>query len=173
MRVSDGAAGFLGALGLTALAVGLAYGAHAFTSVESPDVLLPGPQASDSAQNGDVAAGGTDTQQPAASPTSGGTDSPPRAEGVAAMNDVSILGQEMATYYVGWQQGDPKPVIAVTGGNYVLNGTVLGRQSEGIALTGQYARGPDDWCVSAAPADAPEDSWTYSALSGLVQGTCS
>ncbi|MBN2176560.1 MAG: hypothetical protein JW722_02775 [Demequinaceae bacterium] len=91
---------------------------------------------------------------------------------VAAKTDVSLLGKEMAVYYVDWSPSDPPPVITVSDDGYLLNGVFIGEPSLGVHLTDQYARGPLDWCVEVTPDDDPTLAQIYTALSGLRQGTC-
>lgn len=91
----------------------------------------------------------------------------------AVKADVSMLGREIVTYYVGWNEGDPQPVVTVVGGEYVLNGTSVGYQSVGVDLTDQFANGPTDWCVEVTSTSEGGPTYIYTPALGLWKGTCS
>lgn len=96
----------------------------------------------------------------------------PGAEsGIDAKSDVSLLGKEMATYFVDWD-GVTQPEVTVTDGEYYLDGVLIGTQTPGVALTDQYANGSTDWCVEVSSEVAPTEVYTYSAQEGILQGTC-
>lgn len=98
-----------------------------------------------------------------------------KAVDTAARSDVSVLGKEIATYYV---DGTAVPTVGIsttTPKTYLLNGAALGRVSDKI--TGAVlAATPTatNWCVqvnveaNAGTATAQK----YSATNGLESGAC-
>ena len=94
-------------------------------------------------------------------------------EDSAAKADVSTLGKEIATYYVDWTQGDPDPTITVAGGKYLLNAIPVADVSPNVTVSDQYYNGPTDWCVEVTDSLGTLKTFTYSAVNGLEQGTCS
>ena len=89
-----------------------------------------------------------------------------------AKADASLLGKEIATYFVDWSAGDPLPVVTLSGGLYRLNGEAIGTPSDGAVVTAQYANGPTDWCVEVTINGDPATKENYSAQIGLAPGTC-
>lgn len=99
-------------------------------------------------------------------------DSSPKALDTSAKADVSTLGNEIATYYVDWQTGDPAPVIEIVGDTYELNGEYIADHSPGVEITDQWANSYEDWCIEVTIADGLVKTFHYSAMSGLDPGTC-
>jgi len=154
--------GFLSAIGVWVLAVVLAIGAH--TVFATPEgAASPG---------GTAETGGTDASNPPDGDPGGIDAGDVNAASTAAQSDLANIGAQFAMYYAAWMEGDPTPVIMISGGRYLLNGEDIGRASDGVAITGQYARGPQDWCVQVTAAGVAENTYSYSSASGLTQGRC-
>jgi hypothetical protein len=163
MGLSDGMAGFLSAVGVFFLAFLLAIGGHTFLSAPE-DTALP----VDTASTTDTETPGTDTGDDSGGIDTGNTN----AASTAAQSDLANIGMQFTMFYATWVEGDPAPAISISGGNYVINGENIGRASEGVAITGQFARGPQDWCVQVTAAGVAENTYKYSSASGLSQGRC-
>jgi type IV pilus assembly protein PilA len=102
--------------------------------------------------------------------------------------DVSTIGKEIATYYVDGA-GTLELVDAATtpdsvtlrdgtaAGSYnsaalkLSNGTVPTSSTTTPAGVG-FVAGKDTWCVSLTNPDGADKAYMYSAVGGLVKGTC-
>jgi len=89
----------------------------------------------------------------------------------AAKADVSILGKEIATY---WIDGDSMPTVTQSGDQYSVGGSAILRSSPNVvfgAITGSSAT---DWCVYVTnpKGDVAVTGYQYSAQSGLEAGHC-
>ena len=103
-----------------------------------------------------------------------------KAQDTAAKNDVSVLGKELATY---WVDGASAPTYAVTGGSYYIAGNAVGRVSTNNSLVDSSAAAittaatmtsstATAWCV-AVKNSASGNTFKYSATNGLGSGNCS
>ena len=101
-----------------------------------------------------------------------------------AQTDASMLGTEIAHYFVDWNDGDALPAISVDLGKYYIdaagqkNGeevsihTSLGAVSSDVVLIDQAITSPVDWCVSVGLEDQEDVAFRYSAAGGLEDGVC-
>ena len=102
-----------------------------------------------------------------------------KAQDSATKADVSVVGKELATHYV---DSTAVPTVAIAGAapnrTYVINGTTLGRVSDGVdSITLAASPTATTWCVQAANSDGTTvgtvvGTYKYSATGGLQQGVC-
>jgi hypothetical protein len=85
--------------------------------------------------------------------------------------DVSTLGKEIATYFVDWD-GVTLPEITEFDGTYLLNGSLVAMQAEGVVLSDQWMVDEVNWCVEVASEADPSAAYSYSAQAGLSEDTC-
>lgn len=95
-----------------------------------------------------------------------------KAEDSAAKADVSTIGKEIATWFV---DGTGTLTVAVSGGQYTLDGASIGRQSNNVTLgeTTFDITSSTDWCVYVTNPEGSIQDWEYSAQGGLQEGDCS
>ena len=107
-----------------------------------------------------------------------------KAVDTAARSDVSILGKELATYFV---DNTAYPTLAVTGSGanrqYTITrggvtpapaAQVVGRVSENVNLAATPITGTNatDWCVQVAATNGTVGVQSYSAARGLAASGC-
>ncbi len=94
-----------------------------------------------------------------------------KARDTAAKSDVSILGKEIATWFV---DNTTAPSVAINGGKWEVGGTSVGNVSDGVALEAapDAAATDSDWFVGVTHSGGAKKDWKYSAAAGLQQGTC-
>lgn len=101
-----------------------------------------------------------------------------KARDAAVKADVSNLGKEIATYWIG--ENGPLALdystpgrVALTDGAY----TTFARLTVGSTApaVGAYARldSSTDWCVALTDPKGDQKTYRYSGLSGLEPGACS
>ncbi|MDQ6648993.1 MAG: prepilin-type N-terminal cleavage/methylation domain-containing protein [Actinomycetota bacterium] len=116
-----------------------------------------------------------------------------KAQDSAAKADVSFLGKETATYYVGGVGSTTNGAMAITnsGGRYVLNVSAvgagattpavtaianqdLGKASADNVLGAQFFTDSTAWCVTVTnpKGDKAVAGYKYSAAGGLAEGAC-
>ena len=98
-----------------------------------------------------------------------------QAQDTATKADVTTIGKEIATYFV---DHTAAPTVALTGGQYLVDGTPVGRASRETidTLTAMFGTSPNlpqnNWCVSLRNTGGKEQNWKYSAKGGLAAGAC-
>lgn len=93
-----------------------------------------------------------------------------KADDTSAKADVSTLGKEIATWYV--ENDGPPPAVETSGGNYYVDGFMVGTVSPNVVLGGVTGTGPWDWCVWVTNPEGDLKAFEYSAERGLQAGTC-
>ncbi len=101
-----------------------------------------------------------------------------KAQDTAAKSDVTVLGKEVATYFV---DQTAAPVLCSVGGFYYIatsagtcnatSGTQVGRVSANVTapvFNGAAAR----WCVQVTNTGGTQTAYKYSSASGLQNGAC-
>jgi len=88
----------------------------------------------------------------------------------ATKYDVATLGKEISIYYV--DNYEPDPVITIVDGSLYLLDENLGPASAGVSITDQYYNDSTDWCVELTNPSGRLARFTYSAQSGLENGSC-
>jgi type II secretory pathway pseudopilin PulG len=102
-----------------------------------------------------------------------------KAQATAAKSDVSILGKEVATYFV---DGVDLPTVVQTAAlRYEVDGVDAGPSSNNVVLVDQgggafitaTGAASTTWCVEVTNAEAgAHPDWNYSAAGGLEEGHC-
>ena len=99
-----------------------------------------------------------------------------KAQDTATKADVTIIGKEIATYYV---DGDPTGEVAVgkdANNQYTVNAKVVGRSSQATigapTMTFHATDKANKWCVQLTNTNGGTQTWKYSAKSGLASGAC-
>jgi type IV pilus assembly protein PilA len=100
-----------------------------------------------------------------------------KAEDAAAKADISMIGKEVATYYV---DSVGVPVVTLAAGKWVLTtpapavATTLGNASKNVAIGVNKIVSAQNWCVAAtnAQGDKAVVGFTYSSAAGLQEGVC-
>ena len=88
----------------------------------------------------------------------------------AGRSDVSVLGKEVATYFV---DGTVLPTVDINAaGNYEVDGFALGRASAGVSAPVITGADSTDWCVQVSVDGGTADEQSYSAAGGLATGPC-
>jgi len=103
-----------------------------------------------------------------------------KAHDSATKSDVSNLGKEMATYFVGGagplvlDYGTPGQVLLSDGGSAVQIArlTVGSRPPTGALAAFRDLNDPLGWCVSLTYDQGDVGAFRYTQLSGLQPGTC-
>lgn len=102
-----------------------------------------------------------------------------KANDTAAKSDVSILGKELATFYVDGVGTAPTIALATPGndGEYTFDGADLGPASNNITAVTQgvdNATTGQTWCVGVTYANGTETTVAYGSASGLggLGSTC-
>jgi prepilin-type N-terminal cleavage/methylation domain-containing protein len=97
-----------------------------------------------------------------------------KAKDTSAKADVSVIGKDMAAYYV-----DGTGALTVTGGPgglfTIKQGATpvdSGNLSSGNSVVSSKGTGDSDWCVSVKNSAAGTTEWHYGAVGGLATGTC-
>jgi type IV pilus assembly protein PilA len=99
-----------------------------------------------------------------------------KAQDTAVKSDVSVLGKEVATWYV---DNTVAPVLGTAAGFYTINavggGTNnIGRISNNVtfAAANQHFTSANAWCVQLTNALGDTKTYKYTATGGLQAGTC-
>ena len=99
-----------------------------------------------------------------------------KAQDTAVKSDVTVLGKEIATWFV---DNTTAPTLAVSGGFYTINNaggtTNVGRVSNGVGSLDQHysATNPTtSWCVSLNNPKGDTKTFKYTAIGGLQTGAC-
>lgn len=100
-----------------------------------------------------------------------------KAQDSAARSDVSILGKEVATWYVDNATAPTIQVNATTGLYEIGTGTTfddIGRASAGVAYnaTNSDFTSATDWCVTVDNTGGSVAAFEYSSAGGLAEGNC-
>ncbi len=103
-----------------------------------------------------------------------------KAVDTAAKSDVSVLGKEMATFYVDGTTAAPTISVDVATKKYTWDAEPLGPASNGITavtqgFTAASGTNPIQWCVAVTYAGGTETSVAFGSDSGLgaLGTTCS
>jgi type IV pilus assembly protein PilA len=101
-----------------------------------------------------------------------------KAVDTAAKSDVSVLGKELAAYYV--DSTTAAPAIAIAGTKYTFNAADLGPASKGMTAVGQgftaaAAGATPTWCVQVTYVGGSVSTIAFGSDSGLgaLGTTCS
>ena len=97
------------------------------------------------------------------------------------MADVSRLGKEVATFYIG-NTAAAAPTVQISAGRFQLNGADAGAASQNVqfgtqsspsasAATTGWTDGA--WCISMTNPEGRTKDYRYSSISGLETGSCS
>ena len=105
-----------------------------------------------------------------------------KAQDTATKADVSVIGKEIATYYV---DGDGTGTVTIVGDSYVFTPTAgtavtMGRASDGVVVAAGDVTdivSASTWCVALSNSGgttvgALTGTYKYSSAAGLEQGTC-
>jgi prepilin-type N-terminal cleavage/methylation domain-containing protein len=101
-----------------------------------------------------------------------------KAQDAATKSDVSTIGQEVASYYVDNPYASTDavtlPTTGTNAGRYLLNGNDIGKASTGVSLGTNHMTSATKWCIEVTNTNGTvgKQTWKYSAISGLAQGTC-
>jgi prepilin-type N-terminal cleavage/methylation domain-containing protein len=99
-----------------------------------------------------------------------------KAQDTAVKSDVSVLGKEVATWYV---DNTGAPTLGTAGNFYTITTaagvTNIGRISNGVSYVAanQHFTSPTAWCVQLTNPNGDTKTFKYSATSGLQSGACS
>jgi len=104
-----------------------------------------------------------------------------KARETSAKSDVSVIGKEVAAYYVDGTSGlkvgtqtNPRSWTLTTGASPLT--TTVGALSYGNLSAGNTASGTAtdamNWCVQVATATSTDQVWKYTSQNGLVAGAC-
>jgi type II secretion system protein G len=94
-----------------------------------------------------------------------------KAQDTAAKSDVSILGKEIATYWVD-NTTAPANLVAVNAGRWEINGKDVGDVSDNVTLTTQVLTDAETWCIEVNNAKGDKQFWSYSSKAGLQHAHC-
>lgn len=97
-------------------------------------------------------------------------EAPVYAGDLGAKADASLLGKNLATWYV--DNSGEAPAITVEGGRYFFDGTDIGAVTPDVEFGGQAGTSFDDWCVWVTNPRGDLKDFQYSAVGGLEAGTC-
>ncbi|MFN8077500.1 MAG: prepilin-type N-terminal cleavage/methylation domain-containing protein [Kineosporiaceae bacterium] len=98
-----------------------------------------------------------------------------KANDTAAKSDVSILGKEIATYFVDNTGNAPTVAVktdATTGAKtWEVNSKGVGNVSNGVEFV-KVSGDSTTWCVQVKHDKGAKINWKYSASGGLESGAC-
>jgi len=102
-----------------------------------------------------------------------------KAKDTSAKADVTVIGKDIAAFYVDGTAGLTAAGDASTApANFTLTppspATAVdsGKLSTGNKVTATFITGADKWCVTVQNASTGTKPWSYMASSGLLPGTC-
>jgi type IV pilus assembly protein PilA len=98
-----------------------------------------------------------------------------KAQDTATKSDVSVLGKEVATWYV---DNTTAPTVGTASGYYTITtaagATNVGRISNNVtfAVANQHFTSANAWCVQLTNALGDTKTYKYTAAGGLQSGAC-
>ncbi len=101
-----------------------------------------------------------------------------KAHDAATKADVSSLGKEVATYFVGGtgplvlDYSTPGAVVLTDTSTFTTNARLTIGSRPPVSGVSANLSDPMGWCVSLTDPDGAVKDFKYSALNGLAPGTC-